>query len=58
MKVVRPCSRMIAHTGFITVARLISRNKAKSEEIKDMKKSEEIKIKGDEVNNEVESEEI
>ncbi|NCN65494.1 MAG: tRNA (adenine-N1)-methyltransferase [Candidatus Altarchaeum sp. CG03_land_8_20_14_0_80_32_618] len=27
MKVVRPCSRMIAHTGFITVARLISRNK-------------------------------
>ncbi len=56
MKVVRPCSRMIAHTGFITVARLISRNKAKSGEIKDMKNSEE--IKSDEVNNELKSGEI
>ncbi len=60
MKVVRPCSRMIAHTGFITVARLISRNKAKSEEIKDMKKSEEIKDmkKSEEIKDMKKSEEI
>ncbi|PKP57738.1 MAG: tRNA methyltransferase [Candidatus Altiarchaeales archaeon HGW-Altiarchaeales-1] len=46
MKVVRPCSRMIAHTGFITVARLISRNKEvkkSEEEQKDVKESEEEK---------------
>ncbi len=34
MKAVRPCSRMIAHTGFITVARLISKKKETKEKNK------------------------
>jgi len=41
MKTVRPCSRMIAHTGFITVARLISRNKKKVKKCEEEQKNEE-----------------
>ncbi|MDI6730276.1 MAG: methyltransferase domain-containing protein [Candidatus Altarchaeum sp.] len=58
MKIVRPCSRMIAHTGFITVARLISRNKEIKKSEEDKKSEEEQKeVKNEEEQKEVKSEE-